>query len=274
MFTVTVVIPHYNQPQYLDECLRSLLAQTLEDWEAIVVDDASTEGSAEEIISQLNDPRLSVIKHANNLGQGAARNTGFRASRAALILPLDADDWLAPSFLALTVEALQNHSDVDCVYAEFQLFGNSTNIWRFDLRSPREMLEEQWIPGSGTLMRKDLWASLGGYSENPELKGNEDWEFWINAVRHGITPMKIPLALYMYRRHPDSAMATSLPYRDYITREIIYRRHREFFDQHHAGTTFRAEGYLNSSIASLKVGHRMRAVSLALRGVLVDPQSS
>jgi glycosyltransferase involved in cell wall biosynthesis len=273
MSTVTVVIPHYDQPQYLDECLRSLLAQTFQDWEAIVVDDVSTMGDTGQTISRLGDKRIRLIRHEYNRGLGAARNTGFRAASSPFILPVDADDCLHPEFLEATVHILLEHPEVDCVHTEFQLFGNSSQIWRFEIRSPREMLEEQWIPGPGTLMRKSLWSSIGGYSEVPELIGNDDWEFWIRAIRHKITPIKLSRALYLYRRHSDSMSVTGLQDRDYQTREIIYRLHKDFFDQYNAGAQFISEGYLNSSVASLRRGKRLRAFWLSLRGVLVDPRS-
>jgi glycosyltransferase involved in cell wall biosynthesis len=273
MATVAIVIPHFNQLEYLSECLDSVKAQTFTDWEAIVVDDASTIGDAERVTTKFNDARFRLIRHAANRGQGAARNTGIKAANAEFVLPLDSDDLLHPTFLEATTAVLKSHPEVDCVFTEFQLFGASDQIWHFGIRSTEEMLTHQWIPGAGTLLRKQLWTAVGGYSEAPQLKGNEDWEFWIKAVRQSIKPFAIPQALYLYRRHPDSTTATSLPYRDYRTREIIYRSHKEFFDQHKLGAQFVGEGYLNSSIASLKLGKRMRAVWLALRGVAVDRHS-
>jgi glycosyltransferase involved in cell wall biosynthesis len=273
MAVVAVVVPHYNQPEYLEECLRSVQNQTFQDWQIIVVDDASTLGDAEAIISRLADKRIQLIRHESNQGLGAARNTGFRATAAPLVLPVDSDDRLHPEFLDSTVNVLLNQPDFDCVYTEFQLFGSSNQIWQFEVRAPEEMLQTQWIPGPGTLMRKKLWHDIGGYSEVMQLTGNDDWEFWIRAIRHGLKPYKICRPLYLYRRHSDSMSATALQDRDYRTREIIYRLHREFFDQYQAGSQFRAEGYLNSSLASMKRGKRWSAIWLAFRGVLLQPSS-
>jgi glycosyltransferase involved in cell wall biosynthesis len=270
---VGIVIPHFNQLEYLGECVESVRNQTFTDWEAIVVDDASTNCDAEQFVRQINDPRLLFIRHASNRGQGAARNTGIKSSKAELILPLDADDRLHPEFLETTTNVLREKPQVDCVFTEFQLFGSSNDIWHFNVRSPKDMLVQQWIPGAGTLLRRHLWAAIGGYSEVRELSGNEDWEFWIKAIRHDVEAAAIPQALYFYRRHPESTTVTSLPYRDYRTREIIYQSHKEFFDQHNAGVQFMAEGYLNSSIASLKLGHRLRAIKLAFQGVMTDRSS-
>ncbi len=273
MAVVAVVIPHYNQPEYLEECLRSVHNQSFQDWQTIVVDDASTFGDPETIISRVADKRIQLIRHESNRGLGAARNTGFRATAAPLVLPVDSDDCLHPDFLQTTVEVLLKQPAFDCVYTEFQLFGSSNQIWRFDVRSPEEMLQTQWIPGPGTLMRKRFWADIGGYSEVMALTGNDDWEFWIRAIRHGVRPYKISRPLYLYRRHADSMSLTALQDRDYRTREIIYQLHREFFDKYGAGAQFRAEGYLNSSLASMKRGKRWRAIRLAFRGVLLEPGS-
>src|SRR4030095_8646832 len=108
MPTVAIVIPHFNQLEYLSECLDSVKAQTFTDWEAIVIDDASTNGDAETVITKFNDARFKLIRHAKNRGQGAARNTGIQEADAEFVLPLDADDLLHPTFLEATTAILKS----------------------------------------------------------------------------------------------------------------------------------------------------------------------
>lgn len=268
---VSVVIPAFNQVGFLRECLESVVAQEMTDWEAIVVDDASTECDLEEVVAQLHDPRFRVIRHTQNRGEGAARNTGFASARAALVLPLDSDDKLHPEFLSVTTRALLAASlEVDCVYTDFQLFGASSEVWRNTAAlTLRDMLRTQWIPGPGTLMRQTVWERAGGYSDGDVLRrGNADWDFWIGALAAGATPIHLPLPLYLYRRHHSSLSAT-MSSSDYRQREYIYRRHRELFDRHRAGGQFRATGYLNSARYAWVTHERTRALSLLARGFAI-----
>jgi glycosyltransferase involved in cell wall biosynthesis len=267
---VSVVIPCFEREAYARELLASILAQSFADWEAVLVDDGSRVADLGRVVRETGDARCRIIVHERNRGLGPARNTGFAAARGRLVVPVDADDLLAPSFLAATVAALSGDPEADCAYTDLQLFGDSEAVWRFKPGSPADMLSEQWIPGTGALMRKELWERLGGYGD---LWGNEDWDFWIAAVRLGIKPIRIPAPLYMYRRTPQSMSATSLKYYEHRSREAIYRRHRPFFDRHHAGGAFRAEGYLRGSRAALRQGQRLRAIRLAIRGMVLAPAS-
>ena len=154
-------------------------------------------------------------------------------------------------------------ADIDCAFTDFQLFGGSEDIWhnRADF-TLRDMLLAQWIPGAGTLMRRSVWERTGGYWEEPAIKGNEDWDFWITAFANGLRPAHIALPLYFYRRHDQSASSYSLPYRDHAQRELLYLRHQALYDRHSLGGEFRARGYLNSAWFSWRMGERRRAMRL------------
>lgn len=267
---VSVVIPCFEQEAYVREALASVMAQSFSDWEAILVDDGSCVADIGRVARETGDVRCRIITHERNRGLGPARNTGFAAARGRLVVPIDADDRLAPSFLAATTAALEEDSEADCAYTDLQLFGDSTAVWRFEPGSPGDMLSRQWIPGAGALMRKDLWERLGGYEDLP---GNEDWDFWIGAVRMGIKSIRIPEPLYLYRRTAHSMSVTSQAYHEHESREAIHRRHRAFFDRHGAGRAFRSRGYLRGSRAALYRRERLRAIRLAVRGVTLAPTS-
>lgn len=117
---VTVLIAVYNAEAYLRECLDSLLAQTHEDWEALCVDDASTDSSLS-ILKEYagRDPRFSVFHLSKNQGQAVARNTAIPHASGELICFLDSDDWFACDSLEKCVEVFMHHDDADCVL--FQL---------------------------------------------------------------------------------------------------------------------------------------------------------
>jgi glycosyltransferase involved in cell wall biosynthesis len=265
---VTIVVPCFNQVRFLAECLESVVEQTLPDWEAIVVDDASTEAGIDDVIEQIGDPRVRLVRHDVNRGLGAARNTGFRAARADLVLPLDCDDRLHAEFLSATVAALAETEEADCVFADFRLFGAIDGVWEWDgEHALPAMTVTQTIPGPGVLTRRALWDRVGGYSEAIELRGgNEDWDFWLAAMP-GLRPIRIPRPLYLYRRHAASMTAHSLLWDDCVQRDFIYDRHRPVFDRCGTGGRFRAAGYLNSAVCSWSTGDRRRAARIAARAI-------
>ncbi len=264
---MTIVVPCYNQADLLHQCLQSILAQTFGDWEALVVDDASSVGHLGLVVSGMGDPRMRMVRHERNSGLAAARNTGFAEARSDLVLPLDADDCLAPQFLERTIPVLGANNDADCVFTDFRLFGGGSGIWHYSVEPPAAMLRRQWLPGPGTLMRKSLWRRVGGYCEAEELRvGNEDWDFWLGATEVGFRAIAIPEALYWYRRSASS-MSAKLRYHDIDTREFMYRRHQSLFDRYDAGPAFLAQGCVVSALAALEHGEKWRAFRLGYRAL-------
>jgi glycosyltransferase involved in cell wall biosynthesis len=111
---ISVIIPAYNVAQFLREAVDSALAQTRRDIEAIVVDDGSTDGSAD-MLRDLDDPRLRVIRQ-DNAGSAAARNAGLRLASGNLVAFLDADDRWAPQNLERQAAFLESHPEVDMTF--------------------------------------------------------------------------------------------------------------------------------------------------------------
>jgi glycosyltransferase involved in cell wall biosynthesis len=270
----TVVIPTFNHADELSESLASLVAQTFVDWEAIVVDDASTQGDVDAVIRAIGDQRVHYLRHPTNRGLAAARNSGIRAGTGALIVPFDSDDRLDPSFLARLAEVLADDPGADCVYPDFALFGDQSGISRYDVADVRTLLVRQWLPGPGCMYRRTLWERAGGYCEEPALRpGNEDWDFWLSAAEVGFTARHIGEPLYQYRISGQS-MGMRLRYVSYQTREFIFARHRALFERFGEGPTFRSEGYKVSAQASYVRGQRRRALRLGLRALRFNPRSS
>lgn len=265
---MTVVIPCFNQAEFLPECLRSIQAQDLPDWEVVVVDDASSDADPAALVARAADPRVRLVRHEVNRGQGAARNTGLSHARAPLVLPVDADDRLHPEYLSATLAAIREGKGADCAFTEWQLFGSEDEVWRWE--GPYgfpTLLSRQTIPGPGTLMTKKLWERAGGYSEDKLLIGNEDWDFWIAATATGVHPAHVARPLYLYRRHDASMSSTFLDKAAYFQQEIIYFRHRKVFDRFQEGGRFRASGYLRSAVHAWETGRRQRALALLSRGL-------
>lgn len=240
---VSIIVPSYNTPAgWLEECLGSVLAQTSADWEAIVVDDASREPVEARLRGAIReDSRLRVIRHPENRGLAAARNTGAAAASGGLLLMLDSDDRLAPGYLESMTRAIGR---ADCAACDFRVFGEAGGTWRYPPKGPREMILDQWLPGPGVLLRKGLVERVGGYPEDQAFRlGNEDWDFWLGAAEAGFKAAYLPEALYEYRVSASSLSNTAMKRGYYRTVEAMYARHKAFIDGQGLERKFRHDGY-------------------------------
>lgn len=199
---VSVVVPCYNGGRFIDLVLASLARQTFRDFEIIIVDDGSTDPATQKIFSSL-DPAIRVIHQANR-GLSAARNTGIRAARADLVLPLDCDDLIEPPFLAEAVALMRDAApNVAVVFCHMRLTGAASgiavrNFNRFDL------LFTNTLP-SGLLLRKTSWQAVGGYDESMR-DGYEDWEFHLRLARAGYDGIEIAKPYYVYNIARDGML--------------------------------------------------------------------
>ena len=264
---VTFFVPCYKSERYLLECLASIQQQTVTNWEAIVVDDKSP--GYEElniIVGSLDDERFSIIRHIENRGLAAARNTAIRAARTSWIVPVDADDRLAPNYLERCLEYLNMFPDIDILMPSLQEFGCSHNVRPAKIRPTKELTRWQWIAGPGIFMRRLVWEQVGGYCEAQELRaGNEDWDFWLQAFRANLKIIPIHDILYHYRVHAAN-MSVSLRLRDFETREFILKHHGDLIKKFKEELFFTAAGYLISANAHKEGGDPKYAKILLFRG--------
>jgi glycosyltransferase involved in cell wall biosynthesis len=281
--SISVVIAYHDEPEeFLRECLQSLLDQTFESWESILVDDGSHSQTLSALVDEIQDARFMVIHHDRNRGLGAARNTGIRTSKAPLIALLDADDRLDARFLELTHRALEDRPEADWVVVDWQCFGTANEVWPFPIDDSLNCPAHFLFVGSGTLMRRSVWTSIGGYSEEEALRGGEDWDFWLGAAERALRPVYLPQALYQYRTHPEAMTFTSARFDNYKFRRAIHRRHRMAFESLGLGcpqcpsprarvAKFLAQGLAVSSHAFLENGQTAKGIALATRAFLLQP---
>ncbi len=199
---VSIIVPCHNGGRFLDGLLASLDAQTFRDFETVIVDDGSTEAATLEKLAALA-PGIRVV-HQENRYLPAARNRGFLEARAELVLPLDCDDTLEPSYLAETVSILENApADVGFVFTHVRLTDTLTGLLprhlnRFD------QLFLNLLPYC-MLIRKSAWQVVGGYDETMR-GGMEDWEFNIRLSRSAFRGIELAKPLFVYSVRPDGML--------------------------------------------------------------------
>jgi glycosyltransferase involved in cell wall biosynthesis len=221
---VSVVVPCYNGGRFIDGLLASLAAQTFRDFEIVIVDDGSNEETQAKLATL--DPSITVL-HQRNQGPGAARNTGFRAARAGIVLPLDCDDTIEPTHLEETVAALRAApADVGFVFTELRAVGAIEKV--FPRKFNRfEILFSNKLP-SCILMRKAMWQALGGYDESMR-DGYEDWDFNIRMAAAGYRAIEVAKPLYVYRVSNEGMLLSHCSSRHAAIWRTIREKHRGLY---------------------------------------------
>lgn len=201
---ISVVVPCYNGERFLGEALQSILDQSYQDFELIVVDDGSTDRSSQ-IVKQFDDPRLRYI-YQQNRGPGAARNRGSALAQGRYLAYLDDDDVALAHRLATQVSVLQADPSLSVVGSGYvwvdeqgQRIPWRNHSWQRtpELNSIREWLFDCPFVPSATMLRRSAWEDVGGFDE--QLRCADDWNFWMRLVLTGHRMAWHPDIVCLYR---------------------------------------------------------------------------
>ena len=173
MSKISIIIPCYNQGIYIEEAVQSVLDQSWQNFEIIIINDGSTDEHTNKILHEFNKPKTKVYTIENG-GLANARNFGILKSNGEFILPLDADDKISKTYLAKAIEVFENE-DVKLVYSKAALFGGHNGIWNLEDYSYNRLLYQNMIFCSAVYRKADYLKSQG-YNSNM-LYGWEDWDF-------------------------------------------------------------------------------------------------
>jgi glycosyltransferase involved in cell wall biosynthesis len=223
---VSVVIPCYNHGRYLDEAIDSVLAQTFDDFEIVVVDDGSTDAFTIDLLKGYHREKTRVLRTVN-MGLAAARNNGIAAAGGQYILPLDADDRIEPTYLEQAVAVLDGDPQVAIVYCRARLFGAVESEWLLPEYTLERMLLDNVIFCSAVFRRSD-WTAIGGYDPGM-VYGWEDYDFWLGIIERGGQVVRIPEILFCYRVASDSMVRSREKWQKVEMFRRIFRRHQQLF---------------------------------------------
>ncbi|MBO0709582.1 MAG: glycosyltransferase [Candidatus Dormibacteraeota bacterium] len=206
---VTLVVTCHNYGRFLSQALDSLLAQTLEDWEAVVIDDASTDDTGEVLGFYAGDSRVRAIRHRENAGNIRSYNEGLDIARGRHVGILSADDYLlSPRALERQIAVFESNPDVGLVYSAHDVVQDGSLVrhvvpWpadgvHGDWKEFRKLIWGNYVLHSGALLRREVERELGPYE--PALTHTGDWDMWLRAAaRHPVGYLAEPL--YAYRIH-------------------------------------------------------------------------
>jgi glycosyltransferase involved in cell wall biosynthesis len=187
MLTVSVVIPCFNAEAFVGEALESVAAQTRRPLEVLVVDDASTDGSAE-VIRAFEGVRL--LENPVNAGSALSRNRALLEARGDVVAFLDADDVWLPHHLETVVSMLDAHPEAAVGFAAVEHFGSRSGVWLVDLPEDgpfdafHACLEATCVPQMSAVARRDVLAAVGNYRQpEPICAYAEDYDLWLRIAR-------------------------------------------------------------------------------------------
>ena len=260
---VSIIIPVYNQEQYLRQAIESALNQEYGnilpndtiDCEVIIVDDKSTDGSLalarsywqpfedqrrrqvvatiewgksqgwdkEKLAAVLSSirNRLVIVEQPQNMGLPFARNAGINATYSKnaydMILPLDADDWIEPNYLKKTIPLMKDRVGVVGTWAA--CFGIKDYTWHTQTPTIEKLMQDNCVPVC-SLIKRGAMEATGNYYNRQLNSGYEDWNLWLDILKHGWKIEILPEALFHYREKERSMLKDATKRRPELVAKI------------------------------------------------------
>ncbi len=206
--TVSIVIPTYNHAHFLKDCIQSIIDQTYQNWEAIIINNHSKDNTIE-IVENFKDDRIQLVNFKNNGIIAASRNEGIRISKADLIAFLDSDDiWYSDKLEQCLKEFIEQY-DLLC---HGVLFKRNGREWKKKYCGPdrRATYNELLFKGtciitSAAIVRKKCLIEVGMFDENHSIVTSEDWDLWLSLAQKGFRFHFINKILGEYAFHENNA---------------------------------------------------------------------
>ena len=202
---VTIITPTFNRADFLEETIESVLAQDYDEIEYIVLDDGSTDDTADVLDKYRAYQRVTILSHPN-VGETLTVNEGFARAKGDIVCVVNSDDPLLPGAIREAVRYMRNHPEVLAAYPDWIEIGpNGEELARrvlpyYDIESM--LLKFNVAMGPGTFIRKEAFELIG--YRNPELKYTGDLDFWFRLA--AIAPLgHIAEFLATHRCHPEAA---------------------------------------------------------------------
>jgi GT2 family glycosyltransferase len=244
---LSVILPTHNRSDWLQRAAASVLAQDIDHLELIIVDDASTDGTAEVADRLADDSRVRVVRNPESLGPGGSRNRGLAEAEGDLLGFCDDDDTWLPGTAATVVEEFARDPDVGVVSSWHQVVHDRTGhtaIYRGPLHyGAEQLLWYNLVALPFGVIRRAKFPE--GITVDPSITSCEDWDLWLRCAR--TSPIRtVPQVLYAYHQHTEGR----------VTREgsTIHLGRQRFLDKHAAAMTPACRAYHELVLAQFSGG--------------------
>lgn len=229
---ISIITPCYNQAPYIAETIESVIAQSFSEWELVIIDDGSTDNSAEIVKKYIEiDSRIHYF-YQENAGPSAARNYGAKMSNGKFLLFLDGDNTISPNYLKIAYEYMESYMDCTLFTTYFDFIGDRNGDSRIRYQNYKLLLIENSIDCC-SMMKKSDFISIGGFDEN--MRGYEDWELFIRLLYKNKKVHQEPQFLFHYRiNNCNNSVNSIAKQKNNMLTSYIFTKHIdkyvEFFD--------------------------------------------
>ncbi|MCR4902551.1 MAG: glycosyltransferase [Butyrivibrio sp.] len=203
---VSIIMPSYNTAQYITDSIKSIQAQTYDNWELIIVDDCSTDNSID-VIKAFNDPRIILLKNAKNSGAALSRNYALREAKGRWIAFLDSDDIWAPEKLERQIQFMMENNYAFtftdyriCLNGEWMPYINTGPM----IVNKRKMYDYCYFSTITVMYEREKI----GLIQIADLKKNNDYAIWLKAIEKS-NAYRLPECLSYYIKHEGSVSSGS-----------------------------------------------------------------
>lgn len=203
MIKISVYMPAHNYGRYIRRAIDSVLAQTIDDWELIIIDDGSTDETREILQSYKGHEKIRIIEQENR-GLSITNNIAIRLANGSYIMRLDADDYLDENALLVLSNLLDTKSEIGLVYPDYYTVDEDDNVIETVRREKiGEEVELLDLPAHGacTMIRKECLINLEGYRE--EFRCQDGYDLWLRFIE-AYEPYNVNVPLFYYRKHSGS----------------------------------------------------------------------
>lgn len=266
VFDISIITPYYNTEELFHETVISLKAQSLQNWEWLIVDDGSSDQSSVNRLTKVaaKDKRIKVIRQVN-AGPSAARNTAFSHSSGRYLCLLDSDDMVEPTYLEKCVWFLDSYPEFSFCNTYNVVFGEQEYLWTPGFDRGKAFVQSNSGPPI-SVIRRQAYEDCGGFDESIRF-GHEDWDFWLAMAKAGHWGYTIPEFLQWYRRRCngrfEQIMRSGNVNEDF--RNMMYRKY-EGLEEHFPEPTRRhplpyeniaSDSLVNNSLVANPHGRRI-----------------
>ncbi|QQY80924.1 glycosyltransferase family 2 protein [Tamlana sp. s12] len=228
---LSIIIPCYNSQSTLEETLVSVVDQEFQEWEALIINDGSTDLTEEIALKWVKkDIRIKYYSKQNE-GLCKTRNFGIDKAKGVYILPLDSDNMILNDFTKEAVALLDKNDEIGVIHGNAEFFGEKTGLWEIGDFSLEKMLLVNYIDACA-VFRKKYWKEVGGYDENLPFKGLEDWELWLAFGAINVVFYHLKKVTFRYRVSRHSMIGVFTKEMAEGTSEYIAKKYSSLYRYH------------------------------------------
>jgi glycosyltransferase involved in cell wall biosynthesis len=236
---VSIIIPAFMLEKYIKETIDSVLWQTFQDFEIIVVDDGSTDGTGEKVL-EYKDPRIKYHYQKNSGRPACPRNKGISLSKGDYLAFVDGDDIWLPQKLERQIECFKRNNDLGFVFTNAIMFNAEGEIGIFNKRRIesgyifKDLFMRAFIINSSVMASRRCLEDVGGFDEEPSVRAIEDYDLWLRiSYKYPISFIKEPLTKYRVRNGGVGGaeldrVIREKKYTDIISKKLLIPKHLKY----------------------------------------------